>query len=102
MLGFFIARELTPDQRTFWFGFFCLRAVKDLAVEKLVNDQQDMNTASKKWGSVHRMAHHYEVSVPTIWRWVREGVVPPPVKITTGCSRWNMEVVAEHEKMRGI
>ena len=32
----------------------------------------------------------YEVSRATIWRWVKEGNFPSPVKFTTGCTRWRL------------
>lgn len=34
------------------------------------------------------LAERYQVSRQTIWRWVREGHLPKPVKIATGSTRW--------------
>jgi len=37
-------------------------------------------------------------SGPTIWRWVREGKLAPPVKLGPGCTAWPMEVIEQHER----
>lgn len=34
---------------------------------------------------VAKMLH---VSRNTVWRWTREGLLAPPVRITPGCTRW--------------
>lgn len=34
------------------------------------------------------LANKYSVSRVTIWRWVKEGTYPPPVKLSPGCTRW--------------
>lgn len=36
------------------------------------------------------------VSVPTIWRWAREGVLPAPVKLGPKVSRWPSDEIAAH------
>ena len=37
------------------------------------------------------LASRYGVSRATIWRWVSEGRLPKPIKLTPGCSRWNLQ-----------
>ena len=34
------------------------------------------------------LAARYQVKRSSVWRWVRSGILPPPVKISEGCSRW--------------
>ena len=46
------------------------------------------------------LAERYSVHRVTIWRWVREGRFPAPVKLTPGCSRWRMAEVEAHEAER--
>ena len=37
------------------------------------------------------LAKRYEVARPTIWRWSRSDKgFPKPVKLSPGCSRWNL------------
>ena len=35
-----------------------------------------------------QLAEKYGVHRTTIWRWVKQGDFPPPVKLSPGCSRW--------------
>ena len=46
------------------------------------------------------LAERYSVHRVTIWRWVREGKFPAPIKLTAGCSRWRMADVERHEAER--
>lgn len=46
------------------------------------------------------LAERYSVHRVTIWRWVREGRFPSPIKLTPGCSRWRMADVERHEAER--
>lgn len=45
---------------------------------------------SKKYG-VHRT---------TLWRWVKTGNFPKPVKLSPGCTRWPEALVKEWESKR--
>lgn len=47
-----------------------------------------------------QVANRYGVTRTTIWRWVRDREFPRPVKISRGCTRWDMESVREHEAAR--
>lgn len=48
-----------------------------------------------EYASDTQLAARYDVSRATIWRWVREGRLPAPVKLTPGCSRWRLSAVIE-------
>jgi len=36
------------------------------------------------------VAERYRISRPTIWRWVKMGKFPKPVKIAEGATRWRL------------
>lgn len=48
------------------------------------------NPAARKWVSDRFLADRYEVTRQTIWRWAREGRLPPPQKIGLNTSRWEL------------
>ena len=47
-------------------------------------------TRRARFASVKDVAERYRVSVVTVWRWAREGRIPPPVQLSPGCTRWNL------------
>jgi len=52
-----------------------------------------MKYKTDKW-----VAEYFGVSVPTIWRWQREGIFPKPIKLSPNCSRWSIEQIEAHDK----
>ncbi len=40
-----------------------------------------------------QVANQLGVSRATIWRWVKLGYFPKPVKLSAGCTRWRIEDV---------
>lgn len=48
--------------------------------------------------SDRQVAARYSTSRPTIWRWVKAGSFPPPVKLSPGCTRWPVDRILEWEK----
>ena len=42
------------------------------------------------------------VSAPTIWRWVKSGTLPAPVRLGPQVTAWPMEAVEQWESSRGI
>lgn len=44
------------------------------------------------------LAERYQVSRQTIWRWVREGHLPKPVKLATGSTRWPETEIIKFEE----
>lgn len=44
------------------------------------------------------LADRFAVSRITIWRWTTEKLLPKPVRIGRGCTRWRADEVAEAEK----
>ena len=37
---------------------------------------------------IHEVARRYGVTRATVWSWMQQGVIPQPMRITPGCSRW--------------
>ncbi len=47
------------------------------------------------------LAERYAVARPTIWRWARsDKTFPKPVKLSPGCSRWNLPDLEKWEEQR--
>jgi predicted DNA-binding transcriptional regulator AlpA len=46
-----------------------------------------------KYVSDAQLAQQYSVSRSTIWRWSAKGILPSPVQISAGCTRWEKEAV---------
>jgi prophage regulatory protein len=54
-----------------------------------------MSTTACRYSSDRQLAEQYAVSRATIWRWASEGRIPQPVKLSPGCTRWNMAAVQD-------
>lgn len=57
-----------------------------------------MNT--KTLLSDKRLAERLDVSRATVWRWAKAGLVPKPVKLSPGCTRWRLADIAAWEVER--
>jgi len=44
------------------------------------------------------LARRYGVSRPTIWRWLKKGALPKPIKLPGGSTRWRMVDLYEWEQ----
>jgi predicted DNA-binding transcriptional regulator AlpA len=55
------------------------------------------------WLSDRDLADRYAVSRITIWRWARNGVIPPGKKIGPNTTRWSAAEIEAHdaEMVRG-
>lgn len=42
------------------------------------------------WASDKLLAEIYGVSRATIWRWANQGILPKPVKLSAGVTRWKV------------
>ena len=47
-----------------------------------------------------QLAGRYGVSRATIWRWVAKGMLPKPVQISPGTTRWKSDQIASFEAER--
>jgi predicted DNA-binding transcriptional regulator AlpA len=59
---------------------------------------QELDEKAYRYVSDKALAERYEVARQTIWRWVREGRLPAPVKLADGSTRWWLPTVIEHEQ----
>jgi len=46
------------------------------------------------------LSKRFGVDRCTIWKWVREGQFPKPVKLSRGCTRWRLADVEAWENAR--
>jgi prophage regulatory protein len=44
------------------------------------------------------IAIRYSISRPTVWRWVKQGKFPKPIKLGGGSTRWSTLDLQEWEK----
>ncbi|WP_417338892.1 helix-turn-helix transcriptional regulator [Halomonas kashgarensis] len=51
-----------------------------------------------KYLSVIELANRYGIARCTLWRWVREGRFPAPVRLGRRCTRWREADIASYEK----
>jgi len=47
-----------------------------------------------------QLAKKFGVHRTTIWRWVKNGTFPKPLKLSEGCTRWPEKPVQEWESKR--
>ncbi|MCU7805898.1 MAG: helix-turn-helix domain-containing protein [Candidatus Thiodiazotropha sp. (ex Lucinoma borealis)] len=52
----------------------------------------------KQYISVKDVSRRYGVGVSTVWQWVKEGLLPSPVKFGRRCTRFDCELLDEHDK----
>lgn len=43
------------------------------------------------------LAERYSVHRSTIWRWVQAGLLPRPVQLSPGCTRWRLDEIERRE-----
>lgn len=43
-----------------------------------------------KYLSAKQVAEMFSISRVTVWRWVRSGRLPTPIKLSPSCSRWRI------------
>jgi predicted DNA-binding transcriptional regulator AlpA len=52
-----------------------------------------------------QLAKRYDVSRSTVWRWASRGILPEPVRISPGVTRWRFDEIerrdAERDAERG-
>ncbi len=55
----------------------------------------------QKYISDAQLAERYSVSRSTIWRWASKRILPKPVQLSPGCTRWRKEEVEQRDAERG-
>lgn len=51
----------------------------------------------QRYASDAQLAERYGVSRSTIWRWTAAGHLPPPVQLSPGTTRWELDEIERHE-----
>lgn len=57
-------------------------------------------TKNNLYLSDKQVSVRYGVSRGSVWRWVRNGDFPSPVKFSPGCVRWALDEVEAHEEAK--
>ncbi|MEW8042545.1 MAG: helix-turn-helix domain-containing protein [Candidatus Thiodiazotropha endolucinida] len=52
----------------------------------------------KQYLSVKDVSRRYSVGVSTVWQWVKDGMLPAPVKFGQRCTRWDSDELDEHDQ----
>ena len=60
-----------------------------------------MSKQSLQYISDKQLSERLEVSRQTIWRWVREGNLPKPIKLGSNCTRWKLSEIEAWEASKG-
>ncbi len=42
-----------------------------------------------------QLAEIFSVSRATIWRWAASGILPQPLKLSPGCTRWRLDQIKQ-------
>lgn len=64
--------------------------------QKLSALEQFDNLPDSALVDVRTVAALKGVSVPTAWRWTRDGILPQPVRPTSGTTRWRVGDLRRH------
>ena len=48
-----------------------------------------------RYGSDVYLADLFGVSRATVWRWAASGILPQPVKLSPGCTRWRLDQIKQ-------
>ena len=57
----------------------------------------------KTYLSDKQVAQRYSIGRSTVWQWVKDGLLPSPVRFGQRCSRWSSEDLDEHDlKVREV
>lgn len=54
----------------------------------------------QKYISDVRLAERYGVSRATIWRWASKDILPKPVPLSAGCTRWRLDEIERRDAER--
>ena len=55
------------------------------------------DSTAPTWLTDQQVATRYSVSRMSVWRWVQQGRLPKPRKLSPGCTRWNASELDAHD-----
>jgi prophage regulatory protein len=70
------------------------------AKEELIKDVEPLREEQRSV-TVRHVARRFGVSPSSIWRWVKRGKFPEPVRLGENCTRWRMSDLHEWENRQG-
>ena len=44
------------------------------------------------------VAKRYGIGRSTVWQWVKDEILPPPIKFGLRCSRWDVDDLDKHDQ----
>ena len=47
------------------------------------------------------LASRYSISRSTVWRWVHRGLLPAPIQLSAGVTRWQLDAIERRDAERG-
>lgn len=54
----------------------------------------------QQYASDQQLAERYAVSRATIWRWTARGLLPAPIQLSPGCTRWPLDEIDRRDAER--
>lgn len=54
--------------------------------------------APTRYLSTTQLAARYGIARETVWRWVKRGRLPEPVRMSQRCARWNLRELEDSER----
>lgn len=55
---------------------------------------------SNKFLTDQALAERFNTSRPTIWRWAQRGILPQPIQLSPGTTRWSADEIDAFEAER--
>ena len=52
----------------------------------------------QRWLTVIDVCERYHITRSTVYRYVKDGTLPPPIKLSAHSVRWNIEQLDQHDK----
>ena len=46
------------------------------------------------------LAERYSIDRSTVWRWAHRGLLPVPIKVSDGCTRWRLDQIEDRDAER--
>lgn len=65
-----------------------------------VTSQAPQASPGEGFLSVKQLARRWNVGVATVWRWSARGIIPPPVLLGPGTTRWRAGEILAYEASR--
>lgn len=63
---------------------------------------KSLESKPNRYLSVRSVAQRFDISVNTVWRWVRNKMFPAPVKLSDKCTRWRESDLIDYEERTGV